>query len=164
MHLSIVTAVYNRADTIADAVRSLREESLTDWGHVVQDGASTDGTLDVLAGLADGRTCVKSGRDGGICDALNRSLPAPPARWASCTRTNFTPPPIPWLRWSAPFLARGGDQPSDGAGPTQPAPRVAGSLPPVTGPRPDRATVPFRRTTEAGPHRGPVRNHLLRTS
>lgn len=74
MLLSIVTAVYNRADTVADAVQSLRSQDWSDWEHVVQDGGSTDGTLDVLAGHADHRTRLVTGRDSGLYDAINRGL------------------------------------------------------------------------------------------
>jgi len=74
MLLSIVTAVWNRADTVADAVHSLRSQDWSDWEHVVQDGGSTDGTLEVLAEHADHRTRLESGRDGGLYDAINRGL------------------------------------------------------------------------------------------
>src|SRR3712207_566815 len=74
MLFSIVTAVWNRADTVADAVQSLRSQDWTDWEHVVQDGGSTDGTLEVLAEHSDHRTRLVSGRDAGLYDAINRGL------------------------------------------------------------------------------------------
>ena len=74
MLISVVTAVYNRADTVGEAVESLRSQTWTDYEHVIQDGGSTDGTLDVLGRLADERTRLVSGRDSGIYDALNRGL------------------------------------------------------------------------------------------
>lgn len=74
MLLSIVTAVRDRADTVAEAVGSLRGQSWTDYEHVVQDGDSTDGTLEILRRLDDGRMRLESGPDGGIYDALNRGL------------------------------------------------------------------------------------------
>lgn len=74
MLMSVVTAVYNRADTVGEAVESLRSQTWTDYEHVIQDGGSTDGTLDVLGRLADERTRLVSGRDSGIYDALNRGL------------------------------------------------------------------------------------------
>ncbi|WP_210530259.1 glycosyltransferase family 2 protein [Rubellimicrobium arenae] len=74
MLISVVTAVFNRADTVGDAVESLRSQTWTDWEHVIQDGASRDGTLEVLEGLSDHRTRLESGKDGGIYDALNRAF------------------------------------------------------------------------------------------
>lgn len=74
MTVSIVTAVYNRADTIGYALDSLQRQTWTDFEHVVQDGGSTDGTLDVIAQNADPRIFLESASDGGIYDALNRGI------------------------------------------------------------------------------------------
>lgn len=74
MLISIVTAVWNRADTVAEAVASLRSQGWADWEHVIQDGGSTDGTLEALAGLSDHRTRLVTGRDGGLYDAINRGF------------------------------------------------------------------------------------------
>jgi glycosyltransferase involved in cell wall biosynthesis len=80
MKISIITAVFNRADSIADAVRSVQAQSWHHVEHVVVDGASTDGTLQVLqaclsvparAGYL--ATCI-SEPDRGIYDALNKGL------------------------------------------------------------------------------------------
>ena len=71
---SILTVVRNRADTVGDALVSLYAQSFTDFEHVVQDGASTDGTTELLQGVADPRQRMISERDGGIYDALNRAL------------------------------------------------------------------------------------------
>jgi len=72
--ISIVTAVYNRADTIGDAIKSLQAQTHAYVEHILQDGGSSDGTLDVLAAFADPRLRLESGRDGGIYDALNRGI------------------------------------------------------------------------------------------
>ena len=74
MIISIVTAVYNRADTIGDALLSLQTQTHPDIEHIIQDGGSTDGTLDVIAAHPDPRLRLESGRDGGIYDALNRGI------------------------------------------------------------------------------------------
>jgi len=72
--ITVVTAVFNRAGTIADAVRSVRRQTHTDIEHVVQDGASCDGTLDVLAQLPSPTMLVQSAPDGGIYDGINRGI------------------------------------------------------------------------------------------
>lgn len=74
MKISVITAVYNRRETIADAVRSLQAQTYEDFEHIVADGASTDGTLDVLYRLADRRTDIVSEPDHGIYDALNKAI------------------------------------------------------------------------------------------
>jgi glycosyltransferase len=74
MLISIVSAVFNRAEFIGDAVESLLSQTWSQWEHVVQDGGSTDGTLEVLQGISDERTQLVSGRDSGIDDALNRGF------------------------------------------------------------------------------------------
>jgi glycosyltransferase involved in cell wall biosynthesis len=72
--ISVVTAVYNRRDTIAQALDSVLAQTHADVRSVVVDGASTDGTLDVLRSY-DGRLrCCVSERDAGLYDALNKGL------------------------------------------------------------------------------------------
>lgn len=74
MKISIVTTVYNRRNTVSDAVLSIRGQTHPEIEHVVQDGGSKDGTLDVLAGLAAPAMHVESARDGGIYDGINRGI------------------------------------------------------------------------------------------
>lgn len=74
MTLSIVNAVYSRADTIADALRSLQEQSPRDVEPTILDGGSTDGTLGMVERLADSRTPLESALDGGFYEALNREI------------------------------------------------------------------------------------------
>ncbi|QEP43588.1 glycosyltransferase [Ectothiorhodospiraceae bacterium BW-2] len=72
--VSIITAVYNRRETIGDAVNSLRRQDYPDWEQIIIDGASTDGTLQRLESVADSRTRIVSEPDQGIYDALNKGL------------------------------------------------------------------------------------------
>lgn len=74
LKISVVTAVYNRAHSIGAAVASVRRQCHPLVEHIVQDGGSSDGTLDVLDQLADPRMQVVSGRDGGIYDGINRGI------------------------------------------------------------------------------------------
>lgn len=71
---SIITVVRNRATTIEQAVDSLAAQSCGDYEHVVQDGASRDGTLELLKAITDSRMQLTSEPDGGIYDGLNRAL------------------------------------------------------------------------------------------
>ncbi len=74
MLISIITAVFNRKDVIAHAVQSLYGQCGADLEHIVVDGASSDGTVDVLHSLTDARMRLVSEPDLGIYDALNKGL------------------------------------------------------------------------------------------
>jgi glycosyltransferase involved in cell wall biosynthesis len=74
MKISIITAVYNRVGTIADAVESVAQQSYPPFEHIIQDGGSTDGTLQILAQVCGGLTSVTSEPDSGIYDAINRGI------------------------------------------------------------------------------------------
>lgn len=72
--ISIVTAVYNRAATVGDAILSVQRQSHPLVDHVIQDGGSTDGTLEIIKAHMEMRTALKSERDRGIYDAINRGM------------------------------------------------------------------------------------------
>lgn len=74
--ISIVTPVLNRRAFVAEAIESvLREQGGGfELEHVVVDGGSTDGTLDVLARYP--HLTVMTGRDCGVYDALNKGIAA----------------------------------------------------------------------------------------
>ena len=74
MKISIITAVYNRAATIADTIGSVRSQTYADIEHVVQDGGSTDGTVAVLERHAAPRMRVESASDGGLYDGVNKGI------------------------------------------------------------------------------------------
>jgi glycosyltransferase involved in cell wall biosynthesis len=74
MKISIVTAVYNRKDTIEQAIKSVQRQSYRNIEHLIQDGGSNDGTLGIIKDNSDARTFVESAPDGGIYDAINRGI------------------------------------------------------------------------------------------
>lgn len=74
MKISLITAVYNRRETIVEAMRSAQSQSYHNVEHVVIDGASTDGTLDLIKAALNEKTVLVSERDGGIYDALNKGI------------------------------------------------------------------------------------------
>lgn len=73
--VSIVTPSLNQGEFIEDAIRSVREQDYPRIEHLVMDGGSTDGTLDILRGQG---TAVRwtSGPDEGQADAINRGFAA----------------------------------------------------------------------------------------
>jgi len=74
LKISVITAVYNNRDTIAQALDSALAQTHTDVELVVIDGGSTDGTLQVLQGYADRLAVLVSEPDRGIYDALNKGI------------------------------------------------------------------------------------------
>ena len=72
--ISVITVCYNSADTIAAALRSVREQTWPEIEHIVIDGASTDGTQDVVAANGERVSLVVSEPDRGIYDAMNKGL------------------------------------------------------------------------------------------
>ncbi|MFO7633004.1 MAG: glycosyltransferase, partial [Caldilinea sp.] len=74
MRISVITAVYNNRDTVAQALDSALAQIHPDIELVVIDGGSTDGTRDVLQGYADRLAVLVSEPDRGIYDALNKGI------------------------------------------------------------------------------------------
>ncbi|TCJ39576.1 glycosyltransferase family 2 protein [Parafrankia sp. BMG5.11] len=73
MRISVVTAVYNRANTIVQAMESVRGQTYPDVEHIIQDGGSSDGTLERIVSMGSGFSLV-SEHDNGIYDAINRGI------------------------------------------------------------------------------------------
>jgi glycosyltransferase len=74
MKISIITAVYNSRATLADALDSALAQTHPDKELIVIDGASTDGTLEVIQRYAGRLAQVVSEPDRGIYDALNKGI------------------------------------------------------------------------------------------
>lgn len=74
--ISIVTATYNAAHVLPGLIASLREQTDSNFEWVVADGASTDGTLELLKSVKDLDVKIISQEDFGIYDALNRGVRA----------------------------------------------------------------------------------------
>jgi glycosyltransferase involved in cell wall biosynthesis len=74
VRISVITAVYNNAATIAAALESTLSQNHSNVELIVIDGGSTDGTLDVVACYRDRISVFVSEPDRGIYDALNKGL------------------------------------------------------------------------------------------
>jgi len=74
MKISIVTAVFNRVETVADALRSVESQSYRNIEHIIQDGGSVDGTLDVIRRSEASVPHFVSEPDSGIYDAINKGI------------------------------------------------------------------------------------------
>ena len=77
MKVSIVTAAYNSARTLDDAMKSVLSKTYHDIEYIVIDGCSTDTTVSVIQKyepLFEGRLKWVSEKDGGIYDAMNKGI------------------------------------------------------------------------------------------
>lgn len=75
MKVSIITVVFNGAQTIEDAIRSVAEqETVHEIEHIIIDGGSTDGTMEVVLSYESTIAKVVSESDEGIYDAMNKGL------------------------------------------------------------------------------------------
>lgn len=72
--VSIITVVRNRVNVIGQAMSSIQTQDFPDIEHVIIDGASTDGTLELIKELKNTKTILISESDNGIYDALNKGI------------------------------------------------------------------------------------------
>jgi glycosyltransferase involved in cell wall biosynthesis len=72
--LSIITVVYNNVRDIERTVLSVLQQTYPYIEYIVVDGASTDGTLDILKKYQDQIHQLISEPDKGIYDAMNKGL------------------------------------------------------------------------------------------
>jgi glycosyltransferase len=74
LKVSIVTAVYNRVSTVADAIESVKGQSYKNIEYVTIDGMSTDGTDEVIKQYGPAVDISIREKDEGIYDALNKGI------------------------------------------------------------------------------------------
>jgi glycosyltransferase involved in cell wall biosynthesis len=74
MKVSIITAVRNGESSIAVTLKSVQSQNHSDIEHVIVDGASTDGTLQIIERERCATTRLVSGPDRGVYDAFNKGL------------------------------------------------------------------------------------------
>jgi glycosyltransferase involved in cell wall biosynthesis len=74
MKISIITVAFNSAMTIGETLRSVASQTHGDIEHIVIDGASTDGTMEIVRREGLHLACVVSAKDRGIYDAMNKGL------------------------------------------------------------------------------------------
>jgi len=70
--ISIITPCKNRVQFVADAVENVLRQDHPDFEHIIVDGGSTDGTLEVLARYPHLK--ILSGTDTGMYDAIIKGL------------------------------------------------------------------------------------------
>jgi glycosyltransferase involved in cell wall biosynthesis len=74
LKLSVITIVYNNAKHIERTLLSVLDQTYPNIEYIVIDGASIDGTLDILKRYETRITKLLSEKDDGIYDAMNKGL------------------------------------------------------------------------------------------
>ena len=72
--ISVLTPAYNASAFIAETIRSVQQQSLDDWEHVVVDDGSTDDTAAVVRAAGDGRLVLIRQENAGQSAAQNVAL------------------------------------------------------------------------------------------
>jgi glycosyltransferase involved in cell wall biosynthesis len=76
MNLSIITVCLNSVETIASTLESIGSQSHREIEHIVVDGASSDGTLELVRKSSPPVARLISEPDRGLYDAMNKGIAA----------------------------------------------------------------------------------------
>jgi Glycosyl transferase family 2 len=74
LRFSIITPTFNRRDMLVEALDSVAKQGWPEIEHIVVDGGSTDGTLELVASRPE--LHLIGGPDRGVYDALNKGIAA----------------------------------------------------------------------------------------
>lgn len=72
--VSVITVVFNGVATLECAIRSVLQQTYDNVEHIIIDGGSDDGTLDILRKYDDRIDYWVSEKDAGIYDAMNKGI------------------------------------------------------------------------------------------
>jgi glycosyltransferase involved in cell wall biosynthesis len=74
LKISIITVVWNNAATIKDAIDSVLTQTYENIEYIVVDGASTDGTVEIVQSYGEKIDKFISEKDNGLYDAMNKGI------------------------------------------------------------------------------------------
>lgn len=74
MKVSIITSCFNRAATIRDAIESVLAQDYNAIEFIVVDGASTDGSLEIIREYEGRISTIISEPDHGMYEAINKGI------------------------------------------------------------------------------------------
>jgi glycosyltransferase involved in cell wall biosynthesis len=72
--ISVITVVFNAEQTLKDTIESVMMQSYDNVEHIIIDGGSSDGTLDILKQYDHIIDYWHSEKDGGMYDAMNKGI------------------------------------------------------------------------------------------
>lgn len=76
MKVSIITSCFNRRNTIRGAIESVLAQDYPDIEYIVVDGASTDGSLEIIKEYENRISKIISEPDHGMYEAINKGIKA----------------------------------------------------------------------------------------
>ncbi|WP_374166311.1 glycosyltransferase family 2 protein [Arcticibacter sp. MXS-1] len=79
--ISVITVTLNAEKHLERCIKSVLEQEYVFIEHIIMDGASTDGTLDILRKYDQQLACWKSEPDTGIYNAMNKALKHAKGDW-----------------------------------------------------------------------------------
>jgi len=74
MKISLITVCYNAEKTIEKTIQSVFSQDYNDIEFIVIDGLSKDGTMDIVNKYAEKISIVKSEKDKGMYDGINKGI------------------------------------------------------------------------------------------
>ena len=74
MKISIITVVYNNKSYLEDAILSVKNQTYKNIEHIIVDGGSTDGTVEIIKKHSKLISNWISEPDSGIYDAMNKGI------------------------------------------------------------------------------------------
>ncbi len=72
--ISIITVTYNSVQTLQDSIESILAQDYPNIEHIIVDGASTDGTVELIRSYGDRIGKFTSEPDRGMFDAMNKGV------------------------------------------------------------------------------------------
>jgi glycosyltransferase involved in cell wall biosynthesis len=78
---SIIIPTYNSGKTIAQSIKSILNQSFTNYEILVMDGHSNDDTLSITSSFKSSKIKITSEPDNGIYDAMNKGIQRAKGKW-----------------------------------------------------------------------------------
>ena len=79
--ISVITVCFNAVETIEETILSVINQTYSNIEYIIIDGASTDGTVDIVNKYRDKIACFVSEPDKGIYDAMNKAVKVAKGDW-----------------------------------------------------------------------------------
>lgn len=74
MKFSIITVSFNSSTTIEKTIKSVLNQNYPELEYIIIDGASTDGTMDIINRYKNNISRIVSEKDSGIYNAMNKGI------------------------------------------------------------------------------------------
>ncbi|MFV0311345.1 MAG: glycosyltransferase family 2 protein [Dysgonomonas sp.] len=78
---SIIIPTFNSSLTIRACIKSVLDQTFSDFEILIMDGVSNDETLDIIESYNDKRIHIYSEKDSGIYDAMNKGVDKAKGEW-----------------------------------------------------------------------------------